>query len=751
MKFSKDVRRFGAITIVERIEKLSKHMDRARSMEDPEDVHQLRVTSRRLRAALPVFKSCFQKRRFEGYIKGMKKVTRSLGMARDLDVQIIYLNSLLKEHRRKPMGPALRYLIDHRKNERTALQGEVIKALNDLSSSGLLDSIMKDCRGADDLNGDEPWPDSLFMLFRDNLTGPLDQLHQLSSSLQDEDKKEEHHEMRIAAKRLRYTLELFSRIFEDGLANEISYLKKLQDVLGEIHDCDVWSMQLPKLKDVVPESAELGKGLDLFMEHIKDRRSQLFVKAGEVWSLNAESLSFLRKMAGSDSYLPASRFPKVAFISDIHGNFHALGSVMDDALARGASLFINAGDSVGFGALPGKVIEEISADNFLNICGNFDLEMLDFGKKGKKGSAEREKSISLKHAKGSLTGSQKRTIAGFPSKRDLMIGPLKVHVVHSSPLSKKEHVTMDMPEPRLSELLTSCGADLLVIGHSHEQFLRDCSGGMVLNPGSVGRPGDGDPKAAYAIMDANTGEVQLIRVDYDIDAAVEAIRSEGLPERFSQMLIRGRALEVVMEEEKIMDSLGRSDEDLLSFREKVMATGSVFDPDPGHTQRVTSLSLSLFDQLQSIHMMGREERHLLDCSALLHDIGWSRGGGKHHVSSMLMVLNDNEMPFGIRERYIVASIARYHNSLPKSKHPNYSILNQIDRRTVSMLSSLLRIGDSLDASHEGKVKGIEVRLSEERIELLASASEPIPQEIEKFSVKKDLFEKVFKRSIVLSA
>ena len=751
MKCSEDVCRFGAITVAERIEKLSKHIDRARTMEDPEDVHQLRVTSRRLRAALPVFKPCFQKKRFEGYNKGMKKVTRSLGMARDLDVQIIYLNSLLKEHRRKPMGPALRYLIGHRKNERTALQEKVITALDGLASSGLLDSIIEECKGIGAVKIEEPWPDSLHMLFRDNMIGPLDQLHGLSSSLDDEERREEHHEMRIAAKRLRYTLELFSRLFEDGLANEVSYLKKLQDVLGEIHDCDVWSMQLPELKNDVTGSPELGKGLDLFMEHIKDRRSQLFSKAGELWSINAENLTTLKRIAGSDSYLPASRFPKVAFISDIHGNHHALRTVVDDALGRGASLFINAGDSVGFGALPGKVIDEISAENFINICGNFDMEMLDFIKRGKKGSAEREKFCSLKHAKGSLTGPQKRTIAGFPSKRDLLIGPLKVHVVHSSPLSKKEQVTLDTPEPRLSELLKSCGADLLVIGHSHVQFLRDCSGGRVLNPGSVGRPGDGDPRAAYAIMDANTGEVQLIRIGYDVDAAVEAIRSEGLPERFSQMLIRGRALEAVMEEEKIMDSIGRSDEDLLSFRDKVMAAGSVFDPDPGHTERVTSLSLSLFDQLLSIHMMGREERHLLECSALLHDIGWSRGGGKHHVSSMLMILNENEMPFGIRERYIVASIARYHNSLPKSKHYNYSILNQIDRRTVSMLSSLLRIGDSLDASHGGKVNSVEVHISEERVELLASASEPIPQEIEKFSVKKDLFERVFKRSIVLTA
>jgi exopolyphosphatase/guanosine-5'-triphosphate,3'-diphosphate pyrophosphatase len=164
---------------------------------------------------------------------------------------------------------------------------------------------------------------------------------------------------------------------------------------------------------------------------------------------------------------------------------------------------------------------------------------------------------------------------------------------------------------------------------------------------------------------------------------------------------------------------------------------------------VRALAITLFDELRMMHNMGDEERFLLECASLLHDIGWSRPGGGHHVSSMELILNDQSLPLNTRERYMVASIARYHNSLPKAKHYNYSVLTAVDRRTVLMVASILRIADALDASHQGPVELQSIECLDDRIVLRGISSQPTGEEFSKFESKKDLFENVFRRKAVL--
>ena len=75
----------------------------------------------------------------------------------------------------------------------------------------------------------------------------------------------------------------------------------------------------------------------------------------------------------------------------------------------------------------------------------------------------------------------------------------KMLVTHGSPESIEEHIYNDTPIERLRNLAETAKADLIVIGHSHEQFWRKVNGALFVNPGSVGRPGDGNPQTAYAI------------------------------------------------------------------------------------------------------------------------------------------------------------------------------------------------------------------------------------------------------------
>jgi putative phosphoesterase len=84
------------------------------------------------------------------------------------------------------------------------------------------------------------------------------------------------------------------------------------------------------------------------------------------------------------------------------------------------------------------------------------------------------------------------------------------------------------------------GEDVLVMGHTHVQHVERFQEGIVMNPGSVGQPRDGDPRAAYAVLDLDTLDVEAHRVEYDVDRVIEAIQEAGLLDQTGRRLRDGR-------------------------------------------------------------------------------------------------------------------------------------------------------------------------------------------------------------------
>jgi hypothetical protein len=80
--------------------------------------------------------------------------------------------------------------------------------------------------------------------------------------------------------------------------------------------------------------------------------------------------------------------------------------------------------------------------------------------------------------------------------------------------------------------------DFLVLGHTHVPFVRSLDKGTILNPGSIGQPRDGDPRASLTIYDHRLRRFEVIRLAYDIDAVAEAIKSSGLPSFLSMRLLQ---------------------------------------------------------------------------------------------------------------------------------------------------------------------------------------------------------------------
>jgi putative phosphoesterase len=248
---------------------------------------------------------------------------------------------------------------------------------------------------------------------------------------------------------------------------------------------------------------------------------------------------------------------RIALLGDVHANLPALEAVLSHAQQNNAEQIWNTGDFVGYGAFPNEVIEMLRHAGTISISGNYDLKVVHFPKKKLKWRKSKmtEKYTAFKWAFKNLKPKNRRYLAKLPTQIRLEIEGRRFLITHGSPASEEEHLTLDTPWARLKELSELSQADVIVCGHSHQPFARLVDRTWFINTGSVGRPGDGDPRACYGILDISPSHfwVRHYRIEYDIPRAAAAVRQQGLPEAFAQMILQGYDLEIVLEEP---DNLG---------------------------------------------------------------------------------------------------------------------------------------------------------------------------------------------------
>jgi diadenosine tetraphosphatase ApaH/serine/threonine PP2A family protein phosphatase len=201
----------------------------------------------------------------------------------------------------------------------------------------------------------------------------------------------------------------------------------------------------------------------------------------------------------------------LGLLYDVHGNLPALEAVLADSPA---DRYLLGGDHVGFGAWPRETAERLRRLDAEWIRGNVDRWLIESPDAP---SPMRE------------IIERSRELAGPELCREL--NALPESVVHGGTLYCHASPRSDMegfyPEPHDTdeERLAGATAARVVVGHTHLQFRRPGPGGVdLVNPGSVGIPLDGDRRAAYAIVH-DDGEVELRRVEYDWQAAADAVRA----------------------------------------------------------------------------------------------------------------------------------------------------------------------------------------------------------------------------------
>jgi diadenosine tetraphosphatase ApaH/serine/threonine PP2A family protein phosphatase len=240
---------------------------------------------------------------------------------------------------------------------------------------------------------------------------------------------------------------------------------------------------------------------------------------------------------------------RVAVISDIHGNLHALEAALGAIDDLAVDELWCLGDTVGYGARPNECCALTQERADLCLAGNHDLAVIgkvdldEFA--GEAGAAARWTRDVL--------NDEARTFLSRLEPQGTRPG---VELFHASPLDPVWHYVLSDDAALYSLLATE--TPVVLVGHSHvalaiEQVDSAVAGGLVpagtvinltdrrflLNPGSIGQPRDGDPRAAFLVLDLEGRTAEFRRVDYPIERTQEEIRAAGLPAVLADRLSQG--------------------------------------------------------------------------------------------------------------------------------------------------------------------------------------------------------------------
>jgi predicted phosphodiesterase len=242
---------------------------------------------------------------------------------------------------------------------------------------------------------------------------------------------------------------------------------------------------------------------------------------------------------------------RVAIVSDIHGNRHAFETVLEEVAASDCQELWCLGDLVGYGADPDACVELASAHAAVCLAGNHDLGVcgrldLDEFSRGAALAARWTQATIAEPTRAYLTGLE-------PESGDEVVG-----LYHASPRDPVWEYVLSTLQAELC--LDAQSHRVSLIGHSHvalsfwrmpgeaatgqtradEEALDLAAGEWLINPGSVGQPRDGDPRAAWLELDLDNWAAVYHRVEYDIDGAAAAIRAARLPDSLAERLYYGQ-------------------------------------------------------------------------------------------------------------------------------------------------------------------------------------------------------------------
>jgi diadenosine tetraphosphatase ApaH/serine/threonine PP2A family protein phosphatase len=243
----------------------------------------------------------------------------------------------------------------------------------------------------------------------------------------------------------------------------------------------------------------------------------------------------------------------IAFLADIHANRQAFEACLDDARAHGAERFVLLGDYVGYGADPDwtvTTVMDMVGNGAMAVMGNHDSAINDPSE-----SMNADAQTAIEWTRGQLNPAQRKFLADLP----LTVQDGSRLYVHAEASKPKAWIYVKS-SAEASHSLEATPAHITVCGHTHQPALYSLSitarmtaftiastGPIPMLPGqrwlavvgSVGQPRDGNPAAAYTLLDTDEKTIAFCRVAYDVEEAAARIRKAGLPLSLAERLFTG--------------------------------------------------------------------------------------------------------------------------------------------------------------------------------------------------------------------
>jgi putative phosphoesterase len=219
---------------------------------------------------------------------------------------------------------------------------------------------------------------------------------------------------------------------------------------------------------------------------------------------------------------------RILLIADIHANYEALETVLEIPHDRAICL----GDIVDYGPDPDKCIDFLRIKRIPVVRGNHD-NAVAFKVDCQCGYKYKHLSIATREYTWEiLDRSRMEYLQNLPLLIQKEINGKKLYLTHASPRSMFEYIKPETSDEEIREMVNEAiepvESDFLVVGHSHIPMNRKLGNLTIINPGSVGQPRDGDPRANCAVFDTENGKAEHLRLDYDIDSVCTKIK-ERMP------------------------------------------------------------------------------------------------------------------------------------------------------------------------------------------------------------------------------
>jgi len=237
---------------------------------------------------------------------------------------------------------------------------------------------------------------------------------------------------------------------------------------------------------------------------------------------------------------------KLLLLGDIHANYSALKAIQNHVRGIRFDGIINTGDFTVYGTNPNETVDWFrKTKNSVSVLGNTDKRILRIlkGKELKKPKKE-EKRVMYFWTAQILTDENINYLKSLPKNSEMLEEDVRVGIFHGTFLKPNESLMPAADKSHFKQLAHASPYRIHIMGHSHIPFYEFVDGVHFINPGSVGRMFDGDPRASFATLDISADEISVahFRVSYPVEEVIKDLKKHNLPDIYGDMFRIGRKL-----------------------------------------------------------------------------------------------------------------------------------------------------------------------------------------------------------------